>query len=379
MSGLIREESIEFLHFCLVRIAVAAGMTTIHAQYIADAIMFAHRQGKLNQGLGVYEALDIALAAGALDPTAIPECVDEGPAYAVFDGHRSSGYYTLSLMAAAAIEKARETGIAIAFGANHNDAGSFAHYVHLAYEQDMVGIASNNTVPLAAPYGGMENQLSCPPFDAIIPGGVEPPIWASLKFAEWYDADISEAVLEDKPMKGKWLIDPVTGALSDNPAPFAKPIPGYGRVWDASCAGQIETPRTYALNLWNEGMCAIINPLGKTSVDLPTIDDFAGGSADPSVGGSYYMAIDPSRFGPIAAVKERSDHFIRTVKNTKPRPEHRIRVPGESGYESITQGQSQIKVMENHWEAFFNTIAAKYGLTEALLRKEYGDDRSDKG
>ena len=126
-------------------------------------------------------------------------------------------------------------------------------------------------------------------------------------------------------------------------------------------------------------MCAIINPLGKTSVDLPTIDDFAGGSADPSVGGSYYMAIDPSRFGPIAAVKERSDHFIRTVKNTKPRPEHRIRVPGESGYESITQGQSQIKVMENHWEAFFNTIAAKYGLTEALLRKEYGDDRSDKG
>ena len=39
-------------------------MTTIHASYVADAIVFAHLQGKLNQGLGVYEALDIALQAG---------------------------------------------------------------------------------------------------------------------------------------------------------------------------------------------------------------------------------------------------------------------------------------------------------------------------
>ena len=36
-------------------------MTAVHAGYIVDAIVFAHRQGKLNQGLGVYEALDIAL------------------------------------------------------------------------------------------------------------------------------------------------------------------------------------------------------------------------------------------------------------------------------------------------------------------------------
>ena len=374
MSTSVRLESIDFLHFCLHKIATAAGMSSCHAGHIADAIVFAHRQGKLNQGLGVYEAIDIALEAGVLDPVAIPECVDEGPAYAVFDGQQSSGYYTLSLMAAAAIEKARSSGIAIAFGANHNDAGSFAHYVHMAYEQDMVGIASNNTVPLAAAYGGMENQLSCPPFDAIIPSGDEPPIWASLKFAEWYDADISEAVQEQKSMKGQWLIDPVTGALSDDPTPYAKPLEGYGRVWDASCAGQIETPRTYALNLWNEGMCAVINPLGKTSVELPTIDDFAKGVAAPSVGGSYFMAIDPSRFGPIAAVKERSDHFIRTVKNTRPRPDHRIRIPGEMAYESIKNDETQVQVMESHWQAFFNTIATKYELSESLLREEYGND-----
>ena len=128
MSEQTRTESAAFLNYALCRVAMAAGMSEVHAGYIADAIVFAHRQGKLNQGLGVYEAIDLVLEVGVMDPTATPELIQEGPAYAVYDGHRSSGYYTLNLMARTAIEKARETGIAIVFGANHNDAGSFARY-----------------------------------------------------------------------------------------------------------------------------------------------------------------------------------------------------------------------------------------------------------
>ncbi|MBT5724150.1 MAG: malate/L-lactate dehydrogenase subfamily protein [Gammaproteobacteria bacterium] len=367
----IRKENPAFLEYAICRVAEGAGLTATHARYIAEAIVFAHRQGKLNQGLGVYEAIDLVLDIGVLDPLAVPEMVSEGPAFAVFNGNASSGYYTLNLMAKKAIEIAKETGIAIVFGSNHNDGGSFARYVYLAYEQDMMAIASNNTVPLAAPFGGMFNLLSCPPFDAIVPSGDEPPIWASLKFAEWYDADISEAVLQNQPMKGKWLIDPESGEVTDDARPYAKPIPGYGRVWDASCAGQIETPRTYALNLWNEGLAAIINPLGIPSSELPTIDDFANGNAAPSVGGSYYICIDPSRFGPIEAVKEKSDKFIREISNVRPRPGQRVRIPGEDGYRSLQDSESTVDVLENHWQPFFDNIAAKYGLNEAILRDEF--------
>ena len=371
MAENTRSESAAFLDFSIQRVCCAAGMGEEHAGYIADAIVFAHRQGKLNQGLGVYEALDIALEAGVFDVAATPTLVSEGPAFAVFDGNRSSGYYTLNLMARAAIEKARNTGIAIAFGGNHNDGGSFARYVHLAYEQDMLGMASNNTVPLAAPLGGMQNLLSCPPFDAIVPGGDEPPIWASLKFAEWYDADISEAVLTGQPMKGQWLIDPDTGELSDDANKYARPIEGYGRVWDCAAAGQIETPRTYALNLWNEGMTAIINPIGKTSAELPPIEEYAAGRGKPSVGGSYYLAINPAVFGSIDAVKAKSDSFIGKVKAVKPRPGQRVRIPGETGYRSLSEGAENVEVLETHWQPFFDTIAGKYGLSEAQLREEF--------
>ena len=93
----------------------------MHAVYIADAICFAHLQGKLNQGLGVYEVIDLALNIGVLDMSAKPQLVDEGPAWAVVDGQRSSGYYTLNVMADIAIEKAKTSGIAIVYGGNHND------------------------------------------------------------------------------------------------------------------------------------------------------------------------------------------------------------------------------------------------------------------
>ena len=377
MTEQTRSERAAFLDFSLRRVAMAAGMSEAHAGYIADAIVFAHRQGKLNQGLGVYEAIDLVLDVGVMDPAAVPELIQEGPCHAVYDGHRSSGYYTLNLMAQTAIEKARESGIAIVFGGNHNDAGSFARYVHLAWEEDMMAMSSNNTVPLAAPFGGMENLLSCPPFDTIVPSGEQPPIWASLKFAEWYDADISEAVLQDKPMKGKWLIDPDTGELTDDAKPYAKPIPGYGRVWDASCAGQIETPRTYALNLWNEALCAIINPIGVPSTALPSIEDFARGEAAPSVGGSYYLCINPARFGPIAAVKQRSDDYISKIREVPTRPGQRVRIPGEDGYRSLKNGEIMVDVLENHWAPFFENIAGKYGLSEAALRADFASEAQD--
>lgn len=368
---MIRSEQAGFLRFSIEAVAQGAGMSKVHAEFIADAIVFAHYQGKLQQGLGVYEAIDIALRNGVLDVNAIPECVHEGPAFAVFDGHQSSGYYVLNLMADKAIEKARDLGIAIVFGGNHNDAGSFGRYVYKAYEAGMVGMASNNTVPLAAPYGGKENRLSCPPFDAIVPSKEQPPIWASLMFAEWYDAHTSDAVLNKTPLGGKWLIDPETGELSDDAEKYARPIEGYGRVWDSAAAGQLASPRTFALNLWNEALTALVNPIGIPSTQLPTIEDFEQGRGKPSVGGSYFIAINPGVFGPTSEFLNRTDGYIADVKSVPPRPGHEVRLPGEPGFNKLSAGDESIDVLSSHWQPFFETIAGQYGLSEQLLRDQY--------
>ena len=368
-----RSENIYFLEYAIKRMWMAAGATEIHADYVADAIAFAHKQGKLNQGLGVYEAIDIALEMGLLDIQSEPQVIAEGPTWATVDGNKSSGYWCLNMMADLAIEKARTQGIAIVFGGNHNDAGSFARYVYKAFEQDMMAFSSNNTVPLAAPYGGLHNKLSCPPFDAIVPAGDKSPIWASVALAEFYDADVSEAAIHKKPLKGKWLIDPESGDLSDDVTAYAKPIEGYGRVWDCSAAGQIETPRTYALNMWTEAMTAIINPIGIPSTDLPTIDDVISDDKNSSatVGGSYYLCINPAVFGSIDAVKARSDSYVAAIEDCPPRPGHSVRVPGSAGYKFLQENAQMVDVLTNHWDPFFVNIAGKYGLTEQQLRDDF--------
>jgi LDH2 family malate/lactate/ureidoglycolate dehydrogenase len=374
MSDELRSENVYFLEYAIKRVWMAAGASELHADYVADAISFAHIQGKLNQGLGVYEAIHIALEMGLLDITATPQVVSEGPTWASVDGNRSSGYWTLNMMADLAIEKARGQGIAIVFGGNHNDAGSFARYVYKAFEQDMMAFSSNNTVPLAAPYGGLHNKLSCPPFDAIAPAGNNNPIWTSIALAEFYDADISEAAIHDKRLKGKWLIDPLTGALSDDVRPYAEPIEGMGRVWDCSAAGQIETPRTYALNMWNEAMSAIINPLGIPSTSLPSIQEIVSDDSNnpcATVGGSYYLCINPAVFGSIENVKARSDDYISAIENCEPRPGQTVRVPGAKGYQFLRGNAQMVDVFTHHWDPFFVNIAGQYGLSEQKLREDF--------
>ncbi len=370
-----RKEDVRFLYYSIKHVWMAAGASEEHAHYVADAISFAHKQGKLNQGLGVYEVLDISLEMGLLDIKASPRVIDDGPTWATIDGHRSSGYWCLNMMADLAIAKAREQGIAIVFGGNHNDAGSFARYVYKAFEQDMMAFSSNNTVPLAAPFGGLHNKLSCAPFDAIAPAGDKPPVWASVALAEFYDADVAEAGIYNKPLKGEWLIDPISGELTDDVKPYAEPIEGYGRVWGCSAAGQIETPRTYALNMWNEAMTSIINPLGIPSTELPSVVELVSkGANSTTVGGSYYLCINPEIFGSIDAVKARSDNYISDIENCPPRPGHSVRVPGSKAYAFLTEGKQIVEVLDNHWDPFFVNIAGKYELSEEKLRAEYDAD-----
>ncbi|GLP96077.1 Ldh family oxidoreductase [Paraferrimonas sedimenticola] len=371
--GKTKKTNASFLHYCLKRVWMAEGASSDHADAVADALMTGIRQGKLNQGLGVYEAIDITREMGVLDIKAEPEIVSEGDTWASIDGKGSSGYWTLTKMAKLAIKKAKKHGIAIVFGHNHNDAGSFGSYAWMAHRENCVALTSNNSVPMCSPLGGMGNTISVAPLDAIGPSGSKPPVWMSTKVCEWYDADTAQAALQGTKLKGDYVIDPETGELSNDLAPYAVPVEGYGRVWDTTALQALGEPRTYMLNLWNELMTSIINPHGIITSDLPSLDKFVSGDVTgTSVGGSYFLCIDPSVFGPIGEVLAKSDRFAQAVEDTKPLPGSRgCRMPGASGWNSLNAQTEEVKVLESHWAPFFDTQAGRHGMTEQSLREEW--------
>ena len=362
----------DYLEYCYKQFWQKLGGSEEHARIVARNLSMGDRQGKLYQGIGVLETIVMTYEGGTLDMNAEPEIVNEGPSWVVYDGNKSTGHYTVYKMAETAVEKAKEHGIAIAFGSNHHDAGAFFAYTSLALEHDMFAFASNNAVPLAAPYGGMDFLMGVHPLDSVCPGGEELPMITSLKVGEGYDADITDALLNKRKLKAKLLVDPDTGELTDEVEPYAKIIEGYRRVSDCSAPWTFSNPRLYALNIFVETMASVINPNGVMSLDLPaTPSAYLEPDAPTSVGGSFIIVIDPAVFGPIENVKQKSDKMVRTIKNSKKRPGVKeIYIPGEKGARRMASGDPNVEILAEHWEGFLGFLH-KYDLNEEILKAEW--------
>ncbi|USD60074.1 Ldh family oxidoreductase [Vibrio sp. SCSIO 43140] len=361
----------EYYQFVVSQAWLHVGADKEHADIIARNTMNGGLQGKLHQGLGVMEAVTIPFEAGVMDVSSKPVVESEGETWAVFDGQRSSGHYTLTLMAESAIEKARKHGISIVFGYNHVDGGNFSNYAQLAAKQGMFAMTSNNSIPLNAPFGGMDPAMSCPPFDAACVGGEELPLVTSIMLGEGYDANISDALINNKRLNVAALVDQETGELTDDAAKWGRLIPGYGRVADCDAPWTFLTPRLYSLNIWNEVLSAIINPKAKIAPELPALpSDCLKEGAPTPVGGSYIIVIDPSHFGPLDEVKRKSDEFVRAIKANRPRKGFdEVFIPDEWGLAAMRENATEHQVLTAHWNAFKDFLVRQGTSIEALNQK----------
>ena len=366
-----RKENPDFLQFVYKKLWMAAGASGEHAEAVARATSLGDRMGKLTQGMGVLDVIFLTLESGNMDMEAVPEIVNEGPTWLVYDGKQSTGQWTLTMATKKAIEKAKEHAVGIAMARNHNDAGSFYAYTSLALEQDMFAMASNNSVPLVSPWGGMENKLSGAPFSAAAPGGEEYPLVTDIACIEAHDGNISEAAYNSKKLSGKYLVDPDTGELTDDAASYIIPVEGYGRICGCSAPTVFDNPRLFAMNVFTEMITTLLVPDAVITPELPHgVDAWKEPWGMGSVGGSMVLVIDPSHFGPIEEVKARSDRFVKAVKSAKRLPGvDEIYLPGERGLAREAKGED-VDILESHWAPFVDRLE-KYGLEINELRDEW--------
>ena len=368
----MRTENANFLQHSYKTIWLAAGAQEEDAEAVARGISLGDRMNKLSQGIGVFEVLFLALEKGNMNLKGAPQIVEEGPTWVLYDGNRTTGFWTLTTAIKKAIEKARQSAVAVAMARNHNDGGSFFTYTSLALEEDMFALATNNSMPLVSPWGGMENKLSGAPLCASLPGGDEYPLVTDIACIEAHDASISEAALNNQKLKGKFLVDPDTGQLTDDPEPYFVELEGYGRISDCRAPSVFDTPRLYSINVFTEMLSALMVPGATITPEMPhpisvwLAENFGLGT----VGGSFILVIDPSHFGPLEELKAKSDRFVRSVKSAKKRPGvDEIFLPGERGFRSRAKG-ADVEILESHWRPFIER-AQKYGIDIESLRKQW--------
>ena len=266
-ASMIKEDP-NFLEYCYRRVLLALDFSNEQVEVIAHCVSDGDRNGKSTQGIGVFEIPVLLARTGTMDVTAVPEIADEGPTWLVVDAKRASGQWAVTMAMEATINKARESAIAIGFVRDFNDAGAFGTYVRMAAREGMFAMATNNSLPLVSPWGAMQNVLSGAPFAAATPGGELPPIVSDIQAVEVHDGDISEAFFQGKKLKGEYLVDPQTGELTDDPAPYFKQMDDYGRISDCDAPSVFGSPRMYAFNLFTEMLAGVINPNARMSPEI---------------------------------------------------------------------------------------------------------------
>lgn len=364
-------EDPDFLEHCYRRVLGELGFSEEHARVVASCVSDGDRNGKLTQGLGVFEIPVLLARTGTLDVTAVPVVADEGPTWTVIDARRSSGQWALTMAVEASIAKARRCAVAVGFVRDFNDAGAFGTYVRMAARAQMFALATNNSLPLVSPWGGMENVLSGAPFAAAAPGGDHPPIVADIQAVEVHDGDLSRAWFQGARLTGEFLADPDTGELTDDPGPYFKRMEDFGRISDCEAPSVFGSPRLYALNLFTEMLASVINPGARLSPQIPGPPSYWLEPRDEALtGGACVIVIDPSHWMPAAEPGRKSDELVEAVKGAKRRPGvDEIFLPGERGWRAMASG-GPVEILEAHWESFVR-IVDSVGLTVAGLRAEY--------
>lgn len=220
-----------------------------------------------------------------------------------------------------AIERAQETGVAVAAVRGSNHCGAMAYFAMMPLPSDMVGLAATNALPTMAPWGGCERIIGINPIGVAIPSYQEHPLVFDAAFSGSSHGKIRVYQQKGLDIPEGWAFDknglPTTDAAAAIDG-LLQPIGGYKGVGLAIVAGLLSSVLSGA---------AYGTELGDM-VDGPK----AGKD------GHFLMAINVSFFEEAEVFKRRVDGVIRQIRRSKQTAEGQaIYAPG--GLEAETEAR----------------------------------------
>jgi len=154
------------------RLLAAAGASDGDARTVADHLVDANLSGHDSHGVGMLPTYVRAIRAGELDPRAHARVEDRGGAVLAVDGRRGLGQVVAREAVAAAMERVRTTGVALAALRDAFHIGRVGAYAEQAAAAGLVSVHFVNVVGhpgLVAPFGGTDARLATNPFCVAFP------------------------------------------------------------------------------------------------------------------------------------------------------------------------------------------------------------------
>jgi LDH2 family malate/lactate/ureidoglycolate dehydrogenase len=360
----MKTESANYLQAAYEAIAQKLGATPEEAGIFGQCYIRADVTGRDTQGIAEFPYVVRLIKQGIISFGKPVTTVEEGPGYALLDGHHGPGQVVTAKAMELAIRKARETAIGSVWVKNGNDTGMVSNYSEMALQQDFIGLAMNNTGPLVSAWGGRDPILGTNPISFAIPAGQEQPIVFDGGSGSITAGAVVHAARNGTIFPGDYLVDEA-GKMTNNPVGLVRDP--YERKLSLRGAIAPQGARGFGLLIWVEIVAGLLSG-GTISARSPREP---GPQRHPTAG-IFVQAIDVGKLVPIDQFKARVDEFIHTVKTSRLAQGFReILLPGERAQrEEARRRVEGVPVPDHYWEKFA-VLASEVGVDLNSLRASF--------
>src|SRR5688572_9557300 len=305
------------------QVFLSMGCPEEDARLATDSLLAADLRGVDSHGIARLIGYVRLWDAGRVNPKPLVKIVHETPSTATIDGDAGLGLVVAPKAMDIAIQKAQVAGSGWISVKNSNHFGIAGYHAMRAIPHDMIGWAMTNASPLVSPTNGLDRLLGTNPIAVAIPANEEPDF--ILDMATTTAANGKLEVLQRKKQEAPigW-VQTKDGQDSTNPDELKMggamlPLGGASASYKGYGLGAVVDIFSAVLSGANYG------PWVPPFVSfLPLADNLVGEGI-----GHFLGAMRVDGFRPADEFKAHMDNWIRTFRNSTPKPGESVLIPGD--------------------------------------------------
>lgn len=301
---------LRFAHAALVEFAAAVferhGMPSDDARLGAEVLLDADLSGIESHGIAHlpwHPGYAPGLKRGLIKPNPEIKVLRDSPVAATWDAGSGLGVLVATKAMYATIAKARTTGLGMIAVTNGQHFGAAGYYARLAAEQDMIGMAMCNVVPIAVASGSLDRAYGTNPIAFSAPVADDHPFLLDAATTAVAGGKLEIAQRQGKAIPPGWAVDS-EGNDSADPSILRK----GGALQPLGSHVETSSHKGYGLGIMVDILTGVLPGMGSAI--------FEGAHMQ----GWWFAAIRIDAFRDLAEFKADMKRMVDHLRALRPRP-----------------------------------------------------------
>jgi LDH2 family malate/lactate/ureidoglycolate dehydrogenase len=298
----------------LVSVLRAWGMSEAPAATTAGMMLETDLRGVDSHGISMLPTYDREFRAGRLNMRPQFKSLREGPSMALIDADASLGHPVSVHAMTLAVDKCRESAVAVVSVVNSHHFGAAGCYARLAAERGVIGMVTSATRGVSmVPTFAAEPVMGTNPLAFAAPARRNPPFQLDMATTTVAAGKVKVYKLNHEPLPEGWVVDakgqPVTDPEEAFKYVFERPEGGITPLGGPKEAGGHK----------GYGLAVMVHILGGVlcGASFSPLRIKTQKPGDPHNLGHFFMAIDPRAFRAPGAFEDDLDAVIDTLHGAK--------------------------------------------------------------